>query len=95
MADYILSFTGQEIDEKLGKVDELSQGVGEITSNIDTINTTLESKVEKSEVDKVSALVGDVAVSEQIAEAIDEIPQVDWNQNDETASDYVNNRPLL
>lgn len=35
---------------------------------------------------------GDTSVSEQIAEAIAKIPQNDWNQNDETAKDYIKNR---
>ena len=43
-------------------------------------------------VNALSALVGDTPVSEQISEAISEIPQSDWNQNDETATDYIKNR---
>lgn len=34
-------------------------------------------------------------VDEQISGAISEIPQPDWNQNDETASDYIKNKPFI
>ena len=37
-------------------------------------------------------LVGNTSVSEQIEDAINEIPQADWNQSDESAPDYVKNR---
>lgn len=65
------------------------------------ITTTYETKVDAasklteakgytdSEIDK---WVGDQTVATQIETAIEELPQADWNQNDETASDYVKNR---
>lgn len=49
---------------------------------------------DQTSLDEVSALVGDTAVSEQIDNAIAEIPQADWNQNDPTAPDFVKNRPF-
>lgn len=41
---------------------------------------------------KFSTMVGDAPVAIQISDAIDAIPQADWNQNDETAADYVLNK---
>jgi len=46
-----------------------------------------------SEVNELNALVGDVAVSEQISEALIN-NQGDWIQNDSTKADYIKNRPF-
>lgn len=43
-------------------------------------------------VSEVSALVGDIAVFEQITTAITN-SVADWNQNDENAADYIKNKP--
>lgn len=46
------------------------------------------------DLDALETLVGDTSVATQISEAIAEIPQSDWNQTDETAVDYIKNKPL-
>ena len=40
----------------------------------------------------LNTLVGDKPVAEQINEALEAIPQSDWNQSDESAADYIKNR---
>lgn len=51
-----------------------------------------DAKVVGESIEAVNNLVGDVPVATQIADAITAIPQADWNQNDENATDYVKNR---
>lgn len=46
-----------------------------------------------SDVNELNTLVGDVAVSEQISEALIN-NQGDWIQNDSTKADYIKNRPF-
>ena len=55
------------------------------------VGDALALKADQTALDEVSALVGDTAVSEQINAAISE-SVADWNQNDETAADYIKNR---
>lgn len=46
-----------------------------------------------SDVTVLQGLVGDTAVAEQINTALAEILQPDWSQTDETAPDYIKNKP--
>lgn len=46
-------------------------------------------------IEELQGLVGDgSSVQEQITNAIASIPQVDWNQLDSTAADYIKNKPF-
>lgn len=47
-----------------------------------------------SDIEAVSALVGDTSVSSQISTAINE-SVADWNQTDESAPDYIKNKPEI
>ena len=53
-----------------------------------------DAKATGDAINAVSALVGDTSVSEQINTAITE-SVADWNQNDETAADYIKNKPEI
>lgn len=57
----------------------------------DTSENAVQNKVVNAALGNISALVGDTSVSDQISTAIAS-SQADWNQNDETASDYIKNR---
>ena len=66
-----------------------------ISQALNVYDLALNDKANVSDVEELSALVGDTSVAEQISEAIAEIPeqtQANWAQNDETAVDYVKNR---
>lgn len=78
------------------KIGDGVQNVNDLPFADDTLRAELAAQITEvdEKVSEVSALVGDTAVSEQIDAAIAEIPQADWNQNDETASDYIKNRPF-
>lgn len=68
--------------------------IGDGIQNVNALpfaDTALKTALE-AEIGAVSALVGDVAVSEQIDTAIEE-SKADWSQNDETAADYIKNKP--
>ena len=56
------------------------------------VGDALALKADQTSLDEVSVLVGDTAVSEQITTAITN-SVADWNQNDETAADYIKNKP--
>lgn len=74
---------------------------GAITVNTIFPDTTLtesarpaDAKATGDAINAVSALVGDTSVSEQINTAISE-SVADWNQADETAADYIKNKPEI
>lgn len=84
---HILAKVGTKVDKVDGK-------------GLSTNDYTDEDKnkiLENSEaVNSLTALVGNKSVSEQISEAINEIPaqvQSDWNQTDSTKPDYIKNKP--
>lgn len=98
-----LEYTINEDDTVTWKSDSLITRTNlEETTGTDTaavmsqkaVTDALALKADQTSLDEVSALVGDTAVSTQISEAIDGLPQSDWNQSDETASDYIKNRPF-
>ena len=61
-----------------------------VTGNI---QTQLDDKAAKDTVEALEDLVGSIAVSDQIATAIENnVKQGDWNQSDSTKPDYVKNR---
>lgn len=72
----------------------INQNLSETYKNIARTNI---GAAKAEDVDNLSALVGDTSVSDQISNAIAEIPeqvQVDWSQNDSTKADYIKNRPF-
>ena len=72
------------------KTSQLTNDSGYLTSHQD-----ISGKADKTYVDtQISNLVGDTDVATQINDAMATIPQSDWNQNDETAADYIKNRPF-
>lgn len=93
--------------ETLDTLNELAQALGDDPNFATTVANQIGLKADKSyvdnqdaanktytdtEINKVSALIGDKSVADQITEAISTIPQSDWNQNDENAQDYIKNR---
>lgn len=89
--DDTITYTNANLLNKNALQQETGTGKYAIMSQKATTEA-LALKADQTALDAVSALVGDTAVSEQIEEAIGEIPQADWNQSDETAKDYVKNR---
>lgn len=75
---HIVSLVGKKVDAVEGKGLSTNDYTNEDKEQLATLNT----------------LVGETPVSEQIQEAVEaiEIPQSDWNQNDENAKDYVKGR---
>ena len=65
--------------------------IGDGATNVNSLPFADAHKVDQT---YFQDMVGDVAVSTQIDNAISAIPQADWNQNDTTADDYINNRPF-
>lgn len=64
-------------------------------SNADTVDGKHASDFAAStDFEQLKSLVGDTAVSEQITQAVDG-SVADWSQADETASDYIKNKPQL
>lgn len=69
------------------------------TANIDSAlssasTNAIQNKVVNEAISNLNTLVGDTSVSSQIDDAISNIPQTNWNQNDDTQADYVKNRPF-
>ena len=60
----------------------------------DTLRTELIARINdiNDSIGAISALVGDAKVSDQIASAINGIPQPDWNESDITSPAYIKNR---
>ena len=58
----------------------------------DSLNP-VQNKVIKSEFDAINALIGDASVEEQIEAAMNSIPQVDWNETDDSSLAFIKNRP--
>lgn len=95
---YLISAAGIVI-----RYDGTSEKIANRVSSIDENNTTtvnypstqavVDYAASKTDLEAISALVGDTSVSEQINTAITE-SVADWNQNDETATDYIKNRPF-
>jgi hypothetical protein len=52
------------------------------------------NEVKKYTDSEITELVGDSPVSDQIDAAVRAIPQVDWNQSNETAADFIKNKPF-
>lgn len=46
MAEYKLSFTAKEIDDKLGKVSQLSENVGSLQTDVGGLQTDIQDKAE-------------------------------------------------
>lgn len=65
--------------------------IGDGATNVNSLPFADAHKVDQT---YFQEMVGDVAVSTQIDNAISAIPQADWNQNDTTAADYIENRPF-
>ena len=65
--------------------------IGDGATNVNSLPFADAHKVDQT---YFQEMVGDVAVSTQIDNAISAIPQADWNQNDTTAVDYIENRPF-
>lgn len=65
--------------------------IGDGATNVNSLPFADAHKVDQT---YFQEMVGDVAVSTQINNAISAIPQADWNQNDTTAADYIENRPF-
>lgn len=73
-----------------------------------TIETTTDDSIEipegfsgdyndltnKPTIPSIDGLATETYVDTQLTTKIDNIPQVDWEQNDSTASDYIKNRPF-
>ena len=96
--------------ETLDTLNELAQALGDDPNFATTVANQIGLKADKSyvdnqdaanktytdtEINKVSALIGDKSVADQITEAISAIPQPDLNQTDETAPDYIKNKPTV
>lgn len=62
-------------------------------SEFESVEVSMDEAKEYTD-SKIVEFVGDTPVAEQMSEVIDAIPQSDWNQNDETAKDYIKNRPF-
>lgn len=75
------------------KIGDGIKNVNDLLFADDALKDSLEIEIGAvdDKIDAVSALVGDTSVSDQISTAIAS-SQADWNQNDETASDYIKNR---
>lgn len=86
--------------EEKNKLAGIAEGANNTVVDAELSNTSanpVQNAVVSSAIEGLGALIGDKSVSEQIATAIADIPaqeqaQSDWNQNDESASDYVKNR---
>ena len=63
--------------------------IGDGVTNVNSLPFADEQKLDKT---TFQQLVGDTSVAEQINTAIDAVPQPDWNQNDDTAADYIKNK---
>lgn len=66
------------------------------TVDMELSNTSInpvQNKVINEAITNLNALVGDVSISEQISEAF-ENNKSDWNQNDVTKANYIQNRPF-
>lgn len=83
-SEFKLSYTASEINEKLGRIPDEAIAT----------ESALTLKADQTTLKEVSILVGDTAVSEQITEAISQIPQSDWNENDESNPSFIKNRPF-
>lgn len=77
------------------KVGDGTQNVNALPFVDDALKASIEAEISAvdEKVDSVSVLVGDTSVSDQIDEALLN-SQADWDQNDETAADYIKNRPF-
>lgn len=78
------------------KVGDGIHNVNDLPFVNDALKDLLESEIGSvdDKVDAVSALVGDSSVSDQISTALVS-SQADWSQNDDTASDYIKNKPAI
>lgn len=78
------------------KIGDGVQNVNDLPFADDTLRAELAAQIAAvdEKVSEVSALVGDTAVSEQISDAI-ENSVADWSQTDETAVDFIKNKPEI
>lgn len=66
----------------------LDEQIANISDNADAALTSAKAYTDT----KIATQVGDLPVSNQISNALANLPQPDWDQSDETASDYIKNR---
>lgn len=82
--EYTLSYTGSQINEKLGKIDSLAEK-SEIPKALPNPNKLSLTGAVSAEYD--GSEVVEVEIPEQV--------QSDWVQTDETATNYIKNKPTL
>ena len=89
--------------------DKIVTDLEELSTNVAYINKEDNENIENPDI-AASSVIIDSALSRtsanpvqnkvitekfsEISETIDNLPQADWNQNDETAIDYIKNRPF-
>ena len=108
MAEYKLSYTAAEIDQKIGKVGQLSTDVSglqtdtaSLQSNVKTLQTDVQTKAEivtltTAEYEELEANSNTNANAlYMLTDSEDEVVQSDWNQTDETALDFIKNKPNI
>lgn len=89
--EFKLSYTANDINRRLGKIDDLASKSEIPTKTSDLTNDS--GFVTESYVDGAIAAIPTPDVSEQITAAINEIPQADWSQTDSTQKDFIKNKP--
>lgn len=99
--EFKLSYTANEINQKLGKIDGLAAKSEIPTKTSDLTNDSgyltehqsLDGFATESYVDSQISAIPTPDVSGQITAAINEIPQADWSQTDSTQKDFIKNKP--
>jgi uncharacterized Rossmann fold enzyme len=102
--EYKLSYTATDINAKLGKIDSLAsksdlEGKSDVNHmhSIESIEGLQEAVgaaaniIESITVNGEEVIVTDKAVNIEIPEQI----KADWTQTDETALDFIKNKPIL
>ena len=87
MAEYKLKYKASEIDSLLDLVITSEENVQQLNTTVKNIAQYLHEKEQGGGTE--SDLL---ATKEYVNEKINEIPQADWDQNDETQPDYIKNR---
>ena len=79
------------IGDDIARIADMPEIVN-VDATLSAAGSAADAKAVGDAIVDLNTKVGDTAVAEQINTALAEIPQADWNQNDEMALDYVKNR---
>lgn len=93
--EYKLSYTATDINERLGKINQLSDDVADLQNDINVVQDNINQLTNNKQnviIGSAGQIVGFDADGNAIAQDFTPSVQPDWNQNDENAIDYVKNR---